>query len=125
MYLQSFEKSSKYISLFQATTLLQESDTFFIGILCLSLKWIPCLQITSQIFAYQNPKRISEALISTLLHPAMLSFYQLKNIWKKEEKTEEMIKEYQILRGCVESPILFVIQGKDGFKHSNISFIFK
>ena len=49
-------------------------------------------------------------ILRTILHPFILSLLQLKNIWNGKEEQKQEIRTYQLIRGCAESPILFIIQ---------------
>ena len=49
-------------------------------------------------------------ILRTLLHPIILSLLQLRNLWKGSEEKKQEIQTYQVIRGCAESPILFIIQ---------------
>ena len=60
--------------------------------LCNSVTWFCCL------------------ILRTILHPFILSLLQLKNIWNGKEEQKQEIRTYQLIRGCAESPILFIIQ---------------
>ena len=60
--------------------------------LCKTVTWFFCL------------------ILRTILHPFILSLLQLKNIWNGKEEQKQEIRTYQLIRGCAESPILFIIQ---------------
>ena len=49
-------------------------------------------------------------ILRTILHPIILSLLQLRNIWNGKEDQKQEIQTYQLIRGCAESPILFIIQ---------------
>ena len=100
----------------QALSLLFDIKTYVVGAICLCLKWVPgiYLFLEEMCCSCKSRTELKNCLIQSwqalLLHPAMLSWYQLRNIWQDIPEQKEQIKKYQIIRGCFESPTSLVIR---------------
>lgn len=75
------------------------------------MKWLPA------VFTYQCrqnegkvPICIVDQIIKILLHPLRLSWNLARTLWLPTIENQMKNQELQILRGCVESPILLIIQ---------------
>ena len=87
---------------------MTKENIWIIALVTFVLKWIPGLQFL--LLKDWNVKSTPGILTRFLCHPFMLSFYQMKNIWSENKETIRKRKQCQILRGCVDAPILFIIQ---------------
>ena len=101
----------EFIGIFQAWSLFGQTETFFVSIVYFVLKWLPGIFIQKiDKNTAKAPKRIVVEVTNMIFHPVRLSWKLAYDLWNPSKENQLQIQELHGVRGCLESPILLIIQ---------------
>lgn len=83
-------------------------ETSIFGIFYLVLKWIPAFFLLKNWPNFRQ--KPIESIVEVIFYPLILTLLQFKNFWRPNQEIQVKIQEFQVVRGCIESSILFIFQ---------------
>ena len=99
-----------FTPVFQAWSLIWVEKTKYVGIILIVLKWIP----GSVFYCLNNLHRKSlvNLMFDVSLYPLTITKYQVYNLYGGKHENRIDLIELEILRGCLDTPLQLLLQGK-------------